>query len=79
MASSFLYQDGQYKGSKHAIHYILCMSTLVLVAFTQPCIQSNGAHVKGVESVICIQGSLTPPGGKAHCSCQCCGFSGSPV
>ena len=61
---------------------MLCMSilsTLVFVAFTQPCIQSNGAHVKGVKSVLCIQGPLDPPGGKACCSHQSCGFSSSPV
>ena len=29
-------------------------------------------------SVLCIQWPLAPPGGKAHCTCPSCGFSGSP-
>ena len=33
--------------------------------FMQHCIQSNVAHVRGVEGVLYIQWPLTPPGGKA--------------
>ena len=41
---------------------------MVFVTFTQHCIKSNFSHVthiKGVESVFCIQWPLAPPGGKA--------------
>ena len=67
-------QDGQYKGLKHAMNCMLCilcmltLLTLVFVAFTQTCILC-----------ICLQEPLTLPGGKAYCSHQSCGFSGSPV
>ena len=31
-----------------------------------------------MSKILCIQWPLAPPGGKAHCSCPTCGFSGSP-
>ena len=46
----------------------LCMSEvskLLLVAFTQHCIQINVTHVGGVKGVLYIQWPLTPPRGKA--------------
>ena len=55
------------------MHCMLCMSTMltqVFVTFTQPCIQCNCTHVKGIKSVLCIQGPLAHPGRKAHCSHQ---------
>ena len=63
----------------HCMLYMLTLLTLVFVAFIQPCLQSNGTHVKGVESVLYMQGPPTPLGGKAHCSNQSCGLSSSPV
>ena len=63
----------------HCMLCLLTLWTLVFVAFTQYCVQSNGTHVEGVESVLCIQGPPIPLGGKACCSCQSCGFSGSPI
>ena len=65
--ASFSCQDGQYKGSKHAMHCMLCMSTLstlVFVGFTQPCI-------------LCVQGPFAPPGGKTCCQSHV--FCGSSV
>ena len=62
VASSFSCRDSRCKGSKFAMHCMLCvltLSTLVFVAFTQPCIQSNGTHIEGVENVLCIKGPLT--------------------
>ena len=44
---------------------MLEVSKVVFVDFMQHCIQSNVAHVRGVEGVLYIQWPLTPPGGKA--------------
>ena len=63
------------KGSKAMLKVL----KVVFVAFTQHCIQSTDlmVHLRNVSKV--HTGPLTPPAGKACCSLQSCGFSGSPV
>ena len=65
-----------YKRSKA----MLKVSKVVCVTFMQQYIQSNGTHVRGVKSVLySVYRAPCTPGGKAYCSHQSCGLSGSPV
>ena len=64
---------GGVKGVKHYTvlsikdqrPFMLEVSKVVFVAFTQHSIQSIVTHVRGVQGVLCIPWPLTPPRGKA--------------
>ena len=54
-----------------SMHLMLCMSEtseMVFAALTQHCMQSTDIMTE-MSKILCIQWPLTPPGGKARCSC----------
>ena len=64
------------EGVKDTRYRFQCIKCYVCRRRRRWCLRLLPQHC--MQSILCIQWPLAPPGGKARCSRPSCGFSGSP-